>query len=160
MACLKKSCPEGNQPSELCFTCDPNSQLFALVMDESNRRDDCFMLHYLLGRASALAELRAWVHWPLGEHWYRLRLRLLTCYASKWVKAVLCTWLKKCCRQFEAKEVSNCRNKNHQTMYTPGRFRVLLAMSQYVPYKYSRPTWPMIFQQRIFILSVWINNYM
>ena len=29
----------------------------------------------------------------------------------------LCTWLGECCRQVEAEEVSNSRNKIHQTMY-------------------------------------------
>ena len=29
----------------------------------------------------------------------------------------LCTWLGECCRQVEAEEVSNGRNKIHQTMY-------------------------------------------
>ena len=29
----------------------------------------------------------------------------------------LCTWFGKCCRQVEAEEVSNSRNKIHQTTY-------------------------------------------
>ena len=32
-------------------------------------------------------------------------------------KKSLCTWLEECCRQVEAEEVSNNRNKIHQTTY-------------------------------------------
>ena len=32
-------------------------------------------------------------------------------------KKCLCTWLGECCRLFEAEEVSNSRNKIHQTTY-------------------------------------------
>ena len=66
-------------------------------------------------------------------------------------KKSLCTWLEECCRQVEAEEVSNNRNKIHQTTYKDF-FRALYKQPRTVQVTSNES--PLIFDVDLFIEQI------